>query len=79
MATDDSHECPGPGCTIRVGFSKLACRRHWNMVSPATQGRLYRAYRDEFGERGYFEVRAQCLREMGVPADAVAVANGGIS
>lgn len=77
MATDTTHKCPAIGCLVKVPFEQLACPKHWNMVSSVTQGRLYRAWRSAPGEDAYFVARAQCLREMGVPADQVAKLNGG--
>lgn len=77
MVTDTTHECPAIGCGAKVPFERLACPKHWNMVSSVTQGRLYRAWRNEPGTDVYFRARAQCLREMGVPAGQVAKLNGG--
>jgi hypothetical protein len=41
---DDTHECPGPGCTRRVPSHMLACARHWRQVPMNLQQRVYRTW-----------------------------------
>lgn len=76
--SENTHICPAPGCGARIAFDLFACKNHWYRVSPANRGRLWREYRNNFGERSYFEARANCLRDLGVPEDAIAGLNGGI-
>jgi hypothetical protein len=79
LDTDTTHKCPAIGCLVYVAFEQLACKKHWNMVSTVSQSRLYRAWRNDPGSDTYFRARAQCLREMGVPADQVQKLNGGMA
>jgi hypothetical protein len=45
MTDDDRHECPIHGCTRRLPYAILMCRRHWAKVPRPLQIRLYRAWR----------------------------------
>jgi hypothetical protein len=38
---------------------------------------LWYEYLHHFGEESYFAARANCLRSLGIPEDAIADANGG--
>lgn len=77
--TDTTHECPAPGCTLRVPFARLACLTHWRLIPRDLQQRLLREYSHSFGEESYFQARADCLRALDVPEDEIADLNGGIS
>lgn len=76
--TDGTHECPKPGCEKRLPFDVLACPPHWFEITATTRARLWREWRNHPGEDSYFEARAQCLLELGVPIDQVADLNGGV-
>jgi hypothetical protein len=39
-----THRCPARGCQTLVEHRKLACARHWSMVSRPTQTLIYRAW-----------------------------------
>lgn len=75
---DTTHECPAPGCEARVAFEMLACRQHWFRVQPRLRGRLYQEWREQPGSQSYFRVRAEALRQLGVPAGEIAGMNGGV-
>lgn len=75
---DTTHECPAPACTRRIPFDLFACPQHWVAVSAGERSALNRAWRTEPGSDAYFEVRARCLAELGVPAEEIAAANGGM-
>lgn len=76
--TDTTHECPEPDCERRVPFERLACKQHWYAIPPLLRGRLLREYAECFGERSYFEARAECLSALGVPDEEIPDLNGGI-
>jgi hypothetical protein len=76
---DTTHECPAPGCETRVPFERLACRGHWHLISRPAQERLLREYAAHFGEAEYFEARAACLRELGIPEHEIAEMNAGVA
>lgn len=76
--SDTTHECPAPECAVRVPFERLACPRHWFMVSAVDRRELLRLWRDAPGSGEYFAVRALCLADMGVPPSEVAGLNGGV-
>lgn len=61
-----NHECPGPGCTKSVSPRMLACKRHWNQVSSATQQWVYRAWANGLGSGSADHMRAmdQAISEM---------------
>ena len=42
---DTTHQCPAPGCTVRVPQERLACARHWYMLPAELRQQLWRAYR----------------------------------
>lgn len=75
---DPMHDCPAPGCERRVPFERFACAPHWYSISRPAQIALLRAWRDHPGDDAYFEARAECLAELGVPDDAIAEANAGV-
>lgn len=78
MSIDTTHECPKPGCDVRVPFEILACRSHWFEISRATRDLLSHLWRRAPGTDRYFEARARALLELGVPAGDVADLNGGV-
>lgn len=39
-----THECPVDACPRRVPDHQLMCARHWRLVPPDLQRRLYRAW-----------------------------------
>jgi hypothetical protein len=77
--TDDTHECPAPGCKQRCDFDRFACNGHWRSLPSMLQSRLLRAWRDEPGSDPYFTVRAECLRALGIPDADVAEMNAGVA
>jgi hypothetical protein len=77
--TDTTHECPAPGCDKRVPFEMFACKAHWFTIPTPLRSRLWSEWRDNPGEDSYFEVRADCLRALGVPEDQVAEENAGVA
>lgn len=77
--TDTTHECPAPGCVLRVRFDRLACIGHWRLIPGPVQRRLLREFRDNFGHESYFEARADCLRALGVPEHELADLNAGVT
>ena len=40
-----THDCPADGCHVQCDFDRLACPRHWRMVSRPTQRALLAAWR----------------------------------
>lgn len=76
---DTTHECPAPGCGIRVPFHRFACRAHWRTIPTLLQTRLVGEWQRNPGEDSYFAARADCLRALGVPDDRVADLNGGLA
>ena len=78
-AGDTTHECPAPGCEMRVPFDRLSCRGHWFLISNPTRERLLAEYGEHFGERSYFEARAACLRELGIPEHEIPDLNAGLA
>lgn len=77
--TAPSHRCPAPACEEPVEFSRLACRGHWFQIPSNLRTRLLQEYGDSFGERSYFEARAECLAALGVPEAEIADLNAGVS
>lgn len=43
--TRQTHQCPGPGCTVQVPYELLACPRHWYQVPQKLRHEVWRAYR----------------------------------
>ena len=76
MAT--MHECPAPDCYLQVPFAKFACKGHWFRIPAELRQLLLREYANNFGERSYFEARAECLAALGVPDEQIAELNGGV-
>lgn len=77
--TDSTHECPAPGCELRVRFDRLACVGHWKTIPWDVQKPLLRLWRDEPGSDEYFAARADCLRSLGVPEGDLADLNAGVT
>lgn len=73
-----THECPAPGCRSEMPHHLLACRGHWFQIPRPLRGRLLREYHDHFGERSYFEARADCLAALGVADEQIPSMNGGV-
>lgn len=76
---DSTHECPAPGCELRVRFDRFACLTHWRLIPRPVQMPLLRLWRDSPGSDEYFAARADCLRALGVPEADVADLNGGVA
>ena len=77
--SDDTHECPAPDCTNRVPFERFACTHHWYAIPHHLRSQLWREYSRAFGEDRYWEVRAACLRALGVPESEIANENAGVA
>lgn len=77
--TDETHECPAPGCERRCEFDRFACGHHWRQIPTALQSKLLRAWRSEPGADAYFKVRAECLRVLGVPDAEIPELNAGVA
>lgn len=48
-----AHECPGGGCTERIGSDRLACRNCWFRLPKALRNEIWEAYRNRVGPEGY--------------------------
>lgn len=55
---DLTHECPAPGCMVRVDQDRLACPRHWYRLPAALRARIWRLW-----SRGPEEEHAAAVRE----------------
>lgn len=65
------HDCPAPGCEVRVAFDRLACRRHWYSILKSLRDALWRAWRDDDMER-HAEIRAECVAFLEQSAERAA-------
>lgn len=74
-----SHECPAPGCELRVRFDRLACITHWRLIPREIQKPLLRLWRDDPASDEYWQARADCLRTLGVPDTDIADLNAGVA
>lgn len=45
MSIHPTHECPAPGCRVRLDFAVLACSRHWRMLPRHLKAAVLRAWR----------------------------------
>jgi hypothetical protein len=56
------HDCPGPGCTARVPYEMLACRRHWRQVPQRLQNRVYATWEDSAYARWPLDEHAEAIQ-----------------
>lgn len=40
----EDHECPSPGCVVRLPPNRLACRRHWYQLPQDIRDRIWANY-----------------------------------
>jgi hypothetical protein len=62
----DTHACPIRGCGKRVPDYQLMCGRHWRLVHPNLQRRLYRAWARGAGAGSdeHAEAMRLCIEEV---------------
>jgi hypothetical protein len=56
-----THECPAPGCGVRVPFAQFACRSHWYSLPAALRSELLLAWRRNPISQRYLDARAACV------------------
>lgn len=63
---DGKHECPYPGCEIRVDYNMLGCKDHWFVLPRRLRNRIWKAWTaaqaDGINMGDYLEVRAEAVK-----------------
>jgi hypothetical protein len=63
----DKHLCHAEGCPVEVAPKMLMCFKHWKMVRPAIQAKIWKEYRpgqeiDKRPTAQYLEVMEEAIQ-----------------
>ena len=62
---DTAHQCPGPGCQVRIDRDRLACRDHWYQVSKPVRDEVWRLWREAPRSPAHLAALHQALADLG--------------